>query len=67
MVLLDDKPTARIILSNLDGVQSVDVTPMLVAMVDGKETWRYALKTELTSEYTRCLTLPLTTLADGKP
>lgn len=67
VVLLDDKPTARIILSNLDGVQSVDVTPMLVAMVDGKETWRYALKTELTSEYTRCLTLPLTTLADGKP
>ena len=66
VVLLDDKPTARITLSNLDGVQSVDVTPMLVAMVDGKETWRYALKTELTSEYTRCLTLPLSTLAGGK-
>ena len=67
MVLLDDKPTARIILSNLDGAQAKGVTPMLVAMVDGKETWRYALRTELTSDYTRCLTIPLATLAGGKP
>ena len=67
VVLFGGQPTVSITLSNLDGVQAKGVTPMLVAMVDGKETWRYALRTELTSDYTRCLTLPLSTLAGGKP
>ena len=67
VVLFGGQPTVSITLSNLDGVQAKGVTPMLVAMVDGKETWRYALRTELTSDYTRCLTIPLATLAGGKP
>lgn len=60
-------PTVQITLRNLDGTQAENVVPMLVAMVDGKETWRLSLKSPLTNGFTRSLSVPLAELADGQP
>ena len=67
VMMVSGVPTACITLRNLDGTQAEDVIPMLVAMVDGRETWRLALKTALSGEYTRSLSVPLSELAGGKP
>ena len=60
-------PTVQITLRNLDGTQAEDVVPMLVAMVDGKETWRKPLSTALSNGFTCSLSVPLAELAGGKP
>ena len=60
-------PTVQITLRNLNGTQAEDVVPMLVAMVDGRETWRKSLNTALTHGFTRSLSVPLAELAGGQP
>ena len=60
-------PTVQITLLNLNGTQAEDVVPMLVAMVDGRETWRKPLSTALSNGFTRSLSVPLAELAGGQP
>lgn len=42
------------------------VIPVLVAMVDGVETYRQPLKTELNDAYSRCTLIPVDTLTGGR-